>query len=1236
MFLTLKFKEMAEKKFLTCDGNQAAAHVAYMFSEVAAIYPITPSSPMAEYIDEWAAKGQKNIFGETVKVVEMQSEAGAAGAVHGSLQAGALTTTYTASQGLLLMIPNMYKIAGELLPGVFHVSARALAAQALSIFGDHADVMACRQTGFAMLATSSVQEIMDLAPVAHLAAIEGRVPFVHFFDGFRTSHEIQKVEAADMEKLRKLVNQKALKEYRERALNPEHPVTRGTAQNPDIYFQTRELQNKYYDALPDIVAKYMKQMSRITGRQYAPFVYYGAPDATDIIIAMGSINDVIKTVIDKENKAGKKLGLVTVHLYRPFSVKYLMEALPKSLMEHVKRICVLDRTKEPGANGDPLYLDVVEAFKDCPYKPLIIGGRYGLSSKDTTPAQVLAVYKNLAAEKPMNQFTVGIKDDVTHRSLRVGKEISILPKGTFEAKFYGLGADGTVGANKNSIKIIGDNTNKYSQAYFDYDSKKSGGYTCSHLRFGDQPILAPYLVGTPDFVAVHVPSYLRKYDCLRGLKDNGTFLYNSPWDVEETKHHLPDFVKKYLALHHINMYIIDATKIAAEIGLGNRTNTILQSAFFKISGVIPYDLAVEQMKKFIVKSYGKKGEDVVNMNYAAVDRGGEITKVEIPAEWANLDCTTDFVFEHNDADPEFINKVMRPMVAQCGNDLPVSAFKDIVDGTFPAGTTAYEKRGVATVVPEWNPANCIQCNQCSLVCPHAAIRPVVMTDDELKKAPKGMDAIDIKAPKELAGMHFRMQVSVLDCTGCGNCADVCPAKEKALVMKPLESQLDEAKNWEYGQKKVTYKDELIDKFANVKNSQFAQPLFEFSGACAGCGETPYIKTITQLFGESMMVANATGCSSIYGGSAPATPYCKNYRSGKGVAWANSLFEDNAEYGLGMATGARKLREGLRKKAEELVNTTVYDWMKEATQKWLDTYNDTVANRKATDEFVAALEKAILDIDGCIDFFSTKGKEIYGEEVAAQKLEEAKKAKKAGRKICIFHGCELEQELLDNKDFLAKKSQWIFGGDGWAYDIGFGGLDHVLASGEDVNVLVLDTEVYSNTGGQSSKATPAGAVAKFAASGKKVRKKDLGMIAKSYGYVYVAQVAMGASQAQYFKAIKEAEAYPGPSLVICYAPCINHGIKIGMGHSQMEEKLAVDCGYWHLWRFNPAEEDAGQNGFHLDSKEPDWNKFQDFIMGEVRYNSLLKTFPEEAKELFAKTEQFAKLRYEGYKKLAMGE
>ena len=1179
---------MAEKKFMTCDGNCAAAHVAYMFSEVAAIYPITPSSPMAEYIDEWSAGGRKNIFNETVKVVEMQSEAGAAGAVHGSLQAGALTTTYTASQGLLLMIPNMYKIAGELLPGVFHVSARALAAQALSIFGDHADVMSARQTGFAMLATGSVQEIMDIAPVAHLAAIEGRVPFMHFFDGFRTSHEIQKVEATDQEAVAKLINWDALNEYRKRALNPEHPVTRGTAQNPDIYFQTREAQNKYYDALPDIVAKYMKEMSKITGREYAPFTYYGAKDATDVIVAMGSVTDVIKTVIDKENANGKKYGLVSVHLYRPFSVKYLGAVMP----ETTKRICVLDRTKEPGANGDPLYLDVVEAFSSCKdipadKKPLIIGGRYGLSSKDTTPAHIISVFNNLTTEKPMNQFTVGIVDDVTYKSLPILPEVSILPKGTFEAKFYGLGADGTVGANKNSIKIIGDNTNKYSQAYFDYDSKKSGGYTCSHLRFGDQPILAPYLVGTPDFVAVHVPSYLRKYDCLRGLKENGTFLYNSPWSVEETKKQLPDYVKKYLAEKHINMYIIDATKIAGEIGLGNRTNTILQSAFFKISGVIPYDLAVEQMKKFIVKSYGRKGENIVNMNYAAVDRGGEIVKVEIPAEWANIEVKPE---TGCNCEPDFIKNVMRPMVAQKGNDLPVSAFNEIIDGTFPAGTTAYEKRGVATVVPEWDATKCIQCNQCSLVCPHAAIRPVVMTDEEAKNAPASMKTADIKAPKEFAGMHFRMQVSALDCTGCGNCADVCPAKEKALTMKPLESQLHEAENWEYSQHKVTYKDNLIDKAASVKNSQFAQPLFEFSGACAGCGETPYIKTITQLFGERMIVANATGCSSIYGGSAPATPYCKNYRSGKGVAWANSLFEDNAEFGLGMATATRKMRDRVERIMKEAIETCncCSTELKALFQEWIDNRENAAKT----------------------------------EELAAKILPMAEKC-----------NCDYCKQIVALKDHLIKKSQWIFGGDGWAYDIGFGGLDHVLASGEDVNVLVLDTEVYSNTGGQSSKATPAGAVAKFATSGKKIRKKDLGMIAKSYGYVYVAQVAMGASQAQYFKAIKEAEAYNGPSLVICYAPCINHGIKVGMGRTQHEEQLAVECGYWHLWRFNPAEEEAGQNGFHLDSKEPDWSKFQDFIMGEVRYNSLLKTFPQEANELFQKTQQYAQLRYEGYKKLS---
>ncbi|MDY5968921.1 MAG: pyruvate:ferredoxin (flavodoxin) oxidoreductase, partial [Bacteroidales bacterium] len=1140
-----------------------------------------------------------------------------------------------ASQGLLLMIPNMYKIAGELLPGVFHVSARALAAQALSIFGDHADVMAARQTGFALLAEGSVQEVMDLAPVAHLSAIKGRVPFLNFFDGFRTSHEIQKIEAWDMEDLRPLVNQKALATFRENALNPEHNVTRGTAQNSDVYFQTRELQNKYYDALPDIVAEYLAEISKLTGRQYAPFTYYGAKDAEHVIVAMGSVTETIKTVVDYLNAQGKKTGCVTVHLYRPFSVKYLMEALPKSLMEHVRTLTVLDRTKEPGANGDPLYMDVVEAFKDSAYKPVILGGRYGLSSKDTTPAQIISVFNNAEGEKK-NQFTIGIVDDVTHKSLPVLPEISILPKGTFEARFYGLGADGTVGANKNSIKIIGDNTDKYSQAYFDYDSKKSGGYTCSHLRFGDKPLPAPYLVGTPDFVAVHVPSYLRKYDCLRGLKDNGTFLYNSPWTAEETKRQLPDYVKKYLAVHHITMYIIDATKIAAEIGLGNRTNTILQSAFFKISEVIPYDLAVEQMKKFIVKSYGRKGENVVNMNYAAVDRGGEIVKVDIPAEWANLPCTTDFTFEHNEGDPEFITKIMRPMVAQMGNDLPVSAFKGWEDGTFPAGTTAYEKRGVAVNVPAWTSENCIQCNQCSLVCPHAAIRPVVMTDDEQAKAPAGMKTIDVKVPKELSGMHFRMQVSVLDCTGCGNCADVCPGNKgnKALVMQPLESQMHETENWNYAQKKVAYKDNLIDKKASVKNSQFAQPLFEFSGACAGCGETPYLKCITQLFGERMMVANATGCSSIYGGSAPATPYCKNYRTGKGPAWANSLFEDNAEFGLGMYTGHKKLRDGLKAKTEQLIALEyTYEGLKAAAQKWLDTYDDGAANQEASREYAAMLEVSISTIENMITFLeSPMGKEYFGDQQPAM-LADAKQAQANGRKECTCDACELAKQILEKKDFLSKKSQWIFGGDGWGYDIGFGGLDHVLASGEDVNVVVVDTEVYSNTGGQSSKATPAGAVAKFATSGKKIRKKDLGMIAKSYGYVYVAQVAMGASQAQYFNVIKEAEAYNGPSLIICYAPCINHGIKVGMGRTQNEEKKAVECGYWHLWHFNPAEEDEGKNGFHLDSKEPDWSKFRDFIMGEVRYNSLMKTFPQEAEELFVATERNAKLRYEGYKKLS---
>ncbi len=1176
---------MSDKKFITCDGNYAAAHVSYMFSEVAAIYPITPSSPMAEYVDEWAAFGQKNIFGETVKVVEMQSEGGAAGAVHGSLQAGALTTTYTASQGLLLMIPNMYKISGELLPGVFHVSARSLAAQALSIFGDHADVMSARQTGFALLATSSVQEIMDLAPIAHLGAIKGRVPFLHFFDGFRTSHEIQKVELPNQEELTKLMDWEALARYRKNALNPEHPVTRGTAQNPDIYFQAREAQNKFYDALPDMVAEYMKAISKITGRTYTPFTYYGAADATSIVVAMGSVTETIKTVVDQLNSKGEKVGIITVHLYRPFSVKYLNEVLPKT----VERICVLDRTKEPGANGEPLYLDIVEAFansNEIPdnLKPLIIGGRYGLSSKDTTPSQIISVFNNLNSENPKKQFTIGIDDDVTNLSLPCLPAVVVLPKGTFEAKFYGLGADGTVGANKNSIKIIGDNTEKYSQAYFDYDSKKSGGYTCSHLRFGDEPIMAPYLVNTPDFVAVHVPSYLHKYNCLKGLKDGGTFLYNAPWSIEETKNRLPENVKKYLSDHNINMYIIDATKIARDIGLGNRTNTILQSAFFKISGVIPYDLAVKQMKKAIDKSYGRKGEDIVQMNYEAVDAGGNVQKVDIPTEWANIEIKDE---KDTRNIPDFIKNVMEPMSAQEGDTLPVSAFNGYEDGTFPAGTTAYEKRGIAVTIPEWQFENCIQCNQCSLVCPHAAIRPVVMTDEELKNAPAEMKTINAKMPKEFAGLHFRQQVSALDCTGCGNCADVCPPKNKALVMKPLDTQMKQVEHWNYAQEKVTYKDYMIDKFANPKNSQFAQPLFEFSGACAGCGETPYIKVITQLFGEQMLIANATGCSSIYGGSAPATPYCKDNRSGCGPAWANSLFEDNAEFGLGMATATYKMRDRIEQIMVENLDK-MNENQKIICNEWLEHREDT--------QKTATLAPKIIE---------------------------------------IFKNCDEDyaKSLLEQENFMVKKSQWIIGGDGWAYDIGFGGLDHVLASGEDVNILVLDTEVYSNTGGQSSKATPTGAVAKFATSGKKIRKKDLGMIAKSYGYVYVAQVAMGSNQSQYFKIIKEAEAYKGPSLIICYAPCISHGLKAGMSRSQYEEKLAVECGYWHLWHFNPDEEEAGKNGFHLDSKEPKWDKFQDFIKGEVRYSSLMKSFPEEAEMLFKVTQDNALWRYNQYKKLA---
>ncbi len=1170
-----------EKKFVTCDGNWAAAHIAYLFSEHAAIYPITPSSTMAEYVDEWAAQGKKNLFGEVVKVTEMQSEGGAAGAVHGSLQAGALTTTFTASQGLLLMIPNMYKIAGEMLPTVFHVSARALASHALSIFGDHQDVMACRQTGFAMLASASVQEALDMAAVAHLSAIKSSIPFLHFFDGFRTSHEIQKIELIDEAALKEMVSTKALANFRAKALSPDAPVTRGTAQNGDVYFQAREACNQYYDAVPDIVARYMGEISELTGREYRPFDYYGDAEAENVIVAMGSVTETIKETIDYLASQGKKVGLMTVRLYRPFSAKYFMKALPKS----VKRIAVLDRTKEPGALGEPLFLDIKTLFQGVENAPLVIGGRYGLSSKDTTPAQIVSVYENLAMAEPKDGFTVGIVDDVTFKSLPQKEEFSIVKPGTTECKFFGLGSDGTVGANKNTIKIIGDNTPKYCQAYFDYDSKKSGGYTCSHLRFGDLPIKAPYLVGTPDFVACHVPSYLTKYDVLKGIKENGTLLLNSLWDEEETLKRIPDHVKAVIGKKNITLYIINATKIAAEIGLGGRTNTILQSAFFKITGIIPYEEAVGYMKKAIVKSYGKKGEHIVNMNYAAVDRGGEYTKVEIPADWKDITAK----FENPNAArlaPAFVKEIADVVNAQAGDTLPVSVFNEYVDGTIPAGTTAYEKRGVAVKVPEWQAEHCIQCNSCAFVCPHAAIRPFLLTDEEAAAVPAGLKYQDGKA--QFKAYKFALSVSVLDCTGCGNCADVCPSKEKALVMKPLGTQEAEQANFDYLHSHIGYKDNVQPKAQNVKNAQFAQPLFEFSGACAGCGETPYIKTITQLFGDHMMIANATGCSSIYGASFPAAPYCKN-NEGHGPAWANSLFEDFCEFGLGMKLGSDRARATVARLMEEgLACSCCTDEMKGLFTQWLENKNDAKVTREVADKLIPLCE-------GC--------------------------------------GCDVCKGLVEYKTFIPARSQWIIGGDGASYDIGYGGLDHVLASGENVNILVLDTEVYSNTGGQSSKATPAGAIAKFAASGKRVRKKDLGMMAMSYGYVYVAQVAMGASPAQYFNAIKEAEAYDGPSLVIAYAPCINHGLKAGMGLSQKEEKLAVECGYWHLYRYNPALEGTDKNPFTLDSKEPDWSKFQDFLKGEVRFASLYKMYPDSAEELLQKTEEFAKVRLETYKRLA---
>ncbi len=1171
---------MSEKKFITCDGNYAAAHIAYKFSEVAAIYPITPSSTMAEYVDEWAAQGQKNMFGETVKVVEMQSEAGAAGAVHGSLQSGALTSTFTASQGLLLMIPNMYKIAGELLPGVFHVSARALAAQSLSIFGDHQDVMATRQTGFAMLATSSVQEVMDLAGVAHIVALKARVPFLHFFDGFRTSHEIQKVEIIDDASLTSLLDRDALKAFRAAALNPAHPVTRGTAQNPDIYFQTREASNKFYNAVPDMVAETMAKISEITGRCYKPFTYYGAEDAENVIVAMGSVTETIKETIDYLATQGKKVGLITVHLYRPFSEKYFFDAVPAT----VKRVCVLDRTKEPGANGEPLYLDVKDMFYGKENQPLVIGGRYGLSSKDTTPAQILAVVENLFAAEPKNHFTVGINDDVTNLSLPVGEEVALAKEGTFEALFFGLGADGTVGANKNSIKIIGGSTDKYCQAYFSYDSKKSGGYTSSHLRFGDSPIRSPYLVTTPDFVACHVPSYVDKYDVLKGLKKGGSFLLNSVHDAATTCATLPDHMKAYLAKNNINFYVINATKIAAELGLGNRTNTIMQSAFFKIANVIPFEKAVEEMKKAILKSYGKKGEDIVNMNYAAVDAGGNaVEKVEVPVEWASIEVKAAAAVVDMSR-PEFVRNVVDPINALKGDDLPVSAFNGREDGTWDNGTAAYEKRGIAVNVPEWIVDNCIQCNQCSYVCPHAAIRPFLATEEEAAASGLAWK----QGLGETKAYKFRIQVSPLDCTGCGNCVDVCPSKTKALVMKPLESQMAEAENWNAVIKNVGYK-QVVDKTKTVKNSQFAQPLFEFSGACAGCGETPYIKTITQLFGDKMMVANATGCTSIYSGSAPSTPYCTNEK-GQGPAWANSLFEDNAEFGLGMHVGVEKLRDRVQ----------------------------------------AYMEKAIAECEKCSDELKATMKEWIENRGSSAKSAEVSERLIPMMEAC---GCDACKKILEMKDWLVKKSQWIIGGDGWGYDIGFGGVDHVLASGMDVNILVVDTEVYSNTGGQSSKSTPVGAVAKFASSGKRIRKKDLGAIAMTYGYVYVAQVSIGASQNQLFNVLKEAEAYPGPSLVIAYAPCINHGIKGGMTRTQTVGKQAVECGYWHLWHYNPQLEEQGKNPFVMDSKEPDWSKFRDFLMKEVRYTSLQKSFPAEAEELFQAAEENAKWRYNSYQRLA---
>ena len=1170
------------KIFKTMDGNCAAAHCAYAFTEVAAIYPITPSSTMAEYVDQWSANGLKNIFDETVEVVEMQSEAGAAGAVHGSLQGGALTTTFTASQGLLLMIPNMYKIAGELLPTVFHVSARAIAAHALSIFGDHQDVMACRQTGFAMLASGSVQETMDLAGVAHLASISGRVPFLHFFDGFRTSHEVQKIEVMEYDDLKALVDWDALKSFKDNALNPEHPVLRGTAQNPDIYFQGREAANTYYDKIPDIVAEYMKEISKITGREYKPFNYYGAPDATKVVIAMGSVCEALEETVDYLNARGEKVGVIKVHLYRPFSAKHFFDVIP----ETVEKIAVLDRTKEPGSLGEPLYLDICNLYTGKNDAPKIIGGRYGLGSKDTTPSQLAVVYKELDKENPKNGFVIGIVDDVTNLSLEVTEKINAAPDGTTRCKFWGFGSDGTVGANKDAIKIIGDNTDLYAQAYFDYDSKKSGGVTMSHLRFGEKPIKSTYLLDESDYIACHKPSYIYQYDILEGLKKGGTFLLNCVWSPEELEEKLPAKMKRYIAENEINFYTIDAVDIAMEIGLGERINMVTQSAFFKLSEVIPLDEAIPLLKDAVQRTYGKKGEKIVSMNCEAVDKALDaIVKIDVPESWKNAEIKEEK--DTNDV-PDFIKNIVEPINAQRGNKLPVSAFSGMEDGTFMQGTSKYEKRTVAINVPKWSVEKCIQCNQCSLVCPHAAIRPVLLTEDEMKNAPDTFVTKDATGP-QLKGLKYRIQVSPRDCLGCGVCAQTCPEKVRALEMRPVDEAVkEEAANWEFAMS-IPEKDNLIDK-GTIKGSQFARPLLEFSGACAGCGETPYIKLITQLFGDRMVIANATGCTSIWGGSAPSTPYTQN-AEGKGPAWANSLFEDNAEYGLGMAIAAKKIRQTLKFNMEKAIAAGVDDKTKEAFISWIDAMNDGEASKKASKAVIEALKTADMGIDGVKD-------------------------------------------IADRTDFLVKRSNWAFGGDGWAYDIGYGGLDHVIASGEDINLLVLDTEVYSNTGGQSSKATPTAAVAKFAASGKKIKKKDLGLIATTYGYVYVAQIALGANPNQAIKAIKEAESYPGPSLVIAYAPCVNHGIKAkgNMANSIAEEKKAVDTGYWHLWRYDPTLKEEGKNPFILDSKEPT-GTVRDFLEGENRYLMLKQTFPDVAEELFDKAEKDLLERYENYKRMA---